>query len=91
MTELTYLLTALRRSLSSGSWRHPSDDGSGERMSSWYLLRLSSLVQQSQTQAKKKSRKRPAWAAAYAKVLGWRMMVQKQRLLNLELKRRLKE
>lgn len=23
-----------------------------------------------------RSRKRPAWAAAYAKVLGWRMMVQ---------------
>lgn len=41
----TALFTALRRSLSSGSGRHPSD----ERMSSWYLLRLSSLVQQSQT------------------------------------------
>lgn len=32
-----------------GVGRHPSDVGSGERMSRWYLLRLLSLVQQSQT------------------------------------------
>lgn len=42
-----------------------------------YLLRLLSLVQQSQSQAKKRSKKYPAWAAACAKVLGWRKMVQK--------------
>lgn len=41
-----------------------------------YLLRFLSLVQQSQTQAKKRSRKFPAWTAACAKVLGWRKKLE---------------